>query len=377
MIRIGCSLGFWGDSNSGAFQLVEHGNIDYLVGDYLAEVTMGLLARMKSQGGARGGMGEGGFVSEFVYSVWKPLMKKIVEKNIKVVVNAGGMNPRACKAAIEKISKEAGLNVRVGCVVGDDLMEKREELKSNGKLQQFAVEGSQEPLLPDDKLCLSFNAYLGALPIAKALKNGAQVIVTGRCADSALILGPLIHEFGWSASDYDLLATGSLGGHILECGCQCTGGNFTDWRESCNSGNGGWENSGFPIVEFYKDGKMVVTKPENTGGIVTWGTVAEQIVYEIHNPGEYILPDVILDFRNVTLEENFGGPNRVLVLGAKGRAPTAFYKISSTYFDGYWIAAELVITGFEAKQKVYHKTCLRIINRVIGCSSWFSNLGKK
>lgn len=352
MIRIGCYLGFWGDSNTGAFQLVKHGNIDYLVGDYLAEVTMGLLARMKKQGGARGGMGDGGFVSEFVYSVWKPLMKEIIQKNIKVIVNAGGMNPMACKEAIEQITKEAGLEIKVGCVIGDDLMEEKEKLKSEGKLQSFSVEESEEPTLPDDKLCLSFNAYLGAFPIVNALKKGAQVIVTGRCVDSALILAPLIYEFGWKATDYDLLASGSLGGHILECGCQCCGGNFTDWELSYHSPHGGWENSGFPIIEFYNDGKMIVTKPDRTGGLVSWATVAEQIVYEIHNPGEYILPDVILDFRDVVLQENYGGPNRVLVTGAKGRPPTPFYKISSTYFDGYWISAELVITGFDAKRKV-------------------------
>ena len=273
-------------------------------------------------------------------------------KNIKVIVNAGGMNPLACKAAIEKVTQEAGLTVRVGCVYGDDLMEQKETLKSENKLVSFSVEDAEEPILPDDKMCLSFNAYLGALPLVKALENGAQVIVTGRCADSALVLAPLIYEFGWKQTDYDLLASGSLGGHILECGCQATGGNFTDWELSFHSGNGGWVNSGYPIIEFYSDGKMIVTKPPNTGGIVSWGSVAEQIVYEIHNPASYILPDVVLDFTKVHLTENYGGQNRVLVTGAKGRPPTPYYKISSTFFDGYWISAELLITGFDAKEKV-------------------------
>ena len=347
-MKIGCSLGFWGDTNVGAFQLVDSG-IDYLVGDYLAEVTMGILARMKNEGAARGGMGDGGFVSEFVYSVWKPLMGKILAKNIKVIVNAGGMNPLACKKAIEKVSKAAGLTVTVACVTGDDLMDKKEALKEAGKLSVFSVETAEEPLLPDGKLCLSFNAYLGAKPIQIALQNGAQVIVTGRCVDSALILAPLMHEFGWSETDFDLLAAGSVGGHIIECGCQCTGGNFTDWEKSAFSANGGWANAGFPILEVSKNGDLVVTKPANTGGIVSWGSVVEQIVYEIHDPARYYLPDVIVDFTNLKVTEL--GNDRVSVKGAKGYPPTKFYKISSTYFNGYWIAAELLITGFEAKQK--------------------------
>jgi hypothetical protein len=350
-VRIGCSLGFWGDSNLGARQLVQSGDIDYLVGDYLAEVTMGILARMKSQGGARGGMGDGGFVSEFVYSVWKPLMKQILAKNIKVIVNAGGMNPIACKEAIEKLSSEAGLTVRVACVQGDDIKDKISELEQNKQVIPFRVEDAEEPLFPSDRVCLSANAYFGARPIVLALQQGAQVIVTGRCVDSALVLAPLMYEFQWKPTDYDLLASGSLAGHIIECGCQCTGGNFTDWELSSSSGPG-WVNPGFPIVEVYPNGTMVVTKPPNTGGIVNFGSVAEQIVYEIHNPAEYLLPDVALDFRSVTLQENYGGPDRVFVSGAKGRAPTPYYKVSSTFFNGYFISAQLLITGIDAARKV-------------------------
>jgi hypothetical protein len=350
-VRIGCSLGFWGDSNLGARQLVQSGEIDYLVGDYLAEVTMGILARMKSQGGARGGMGDGGYVSEFVFSVWKPLMKDILAKNIKVVVNAGGMNPIACKEAIEKVSSEAGLSVRVACVQGDDLKDKISEFEQSKSLFPFRVEDAEEPLFPSNQVCLSANAYFGARPIVLALQQGAQVVVTGRCVDSALVLAPLMYEFQWKPTDYDLLAAGSLAGHIIECGCQCTGGNFTDWELAAKSG-AGWVNPGFPVVEVYPNGSMLVSKPPNTGGVVNFGSVAEQIVYEIHNPGQYLLPDVTLDFRSVTLQQNYGGPDRVFVSGAKGRAPTPYYKISSTFFGGYSISAQLLITGFDAKRKV-------------------------
>jgi hypothetical protein len=202
-------------------------------------------------------------------------------------------------------------------------------------------------------MIMSFNAYFGAHAIRKALEAGAQIVVTGRCADSALVLGPLMFEYQWDCNDaryYDLLASASLAGHIIECGCHATGGNFTDWRLSAASANGGWANVGFPIVEFASDGTFVVSKPENTGGIVSVATISEQLVYEIGDPEAYLLPDVIVDMSNTTLKQL--APDRVWVSGAKGAPPTAFYKTSSTYFDGYRLTAELMIGGFEAAEKV-------------------------
>lgn len=223
---------------------MKQASIDYLVADYLAEVTMGILAkRRKATGTQMGGAGEGGYVAEFVTFVWKPLMKDILEKNIKVVTNAGGLNPLACKAAIEKAAQDAGLPVpKVAAVFGDDLMPTKDDLLARNTFQPFKPvdEGAPEEFIPKDKNVLSLNAYIGATAVLEALNDGAQIVVTGRCVDSAVVLGPLMHEFQWKVTDYDKLASGSLAGHIIECGCQATGGNFTDWKQSAYSKNGGW-----------------------------------------------------------------------------------------------------------------------------------------
>eukprot|EP01118_Nematostelium_gracile_P013304 TRINITY_DN5002_c0_g1_i2.p1 TRINITY_DN5002_c0_g1~~TRINITY_DN5002_c0_g1_i2.p1 ORF type:complete len:626 (-),score=175.22 TRINITY_DN5002_c0_g1_i2:28-1905(-) len=346
-IRIGCSSAFWGDTPSAAHQLVTMGgHLDYLVSDYLAEVTMCILARAKSKG-ASGGAGEGGYVREYVDTVWKPLMKQIMDRNIKLVTNAGGMNPLALKLAIEQAAKEANLPIPiVAAIHGDDLTDKIHDLKEEGKLEPFTLVNEKEELWKDGVPIMSVNAYIGALPIVEALQNGAQIIVTGRCVDSALVLGPLIHEFKWNFNDFDLLSAGSLAGHIIECGCQATGGNFTDWRESLA---GGWTNVGFPIVECNVDGSFVVTKPENTGGIVTVGTVSEQMLYEIGDPKAYILPDVVCDWSQV--EINQLAKNRVSVRGARGNSPTNTYKLSVTTLGGFKMGGSLMIGGVDAAEK--------------------------
>lgn len=258
-----------------------------------------------------------------------------------------GLNPLACKEAIEKAAEAAGLEVpKVAAIMGDDVLSWTEEWREKGALQPLVVEEDTEELWPKERPLLSSNAYFGALPIAEALSQGAQIIVTGRCADSALVLGPLIFEFGWQRTQYDLLSAGSLAGHIIECGCQATGGNFTDWRLSHAEG---WDNVGFPVVECFENGSFIVTKPPNTGGIVTPATVGEQMLYEIHDPASYILPDVVCDWRAVTIHEL--SKNRVKVQGARGRAPTPLYKISATSVDGYKISGELMIGGQEAGDK--------------------------
>ncbi|PRP77693.1 hypothetical protein PROFUN_00554 [Planoprotostelium fungivorum] len=345
-VRIGCHSAFWGDSVEAARQLVEHGgHLDYLVSDYLAEITMCILARSKKK--ARGGAGDGGFVQEFVDYVWRPLMKPLLDRNIKVITNAGGMNPKALKEAIEKATADAGLPVpKIAAVV-----ERLADLRGENALKTFQVGGEEEKLWDESKLVMSANAYIGAFPIAQALEDGAQVVVTGRCVDSAIVLGPLIHEYGWKEEQYDLLSSGSLAGHIIECGCQATGGNFTDWRESLK---GGWDNVGFPIVECAADGSFIVTKPEKTGGIVTVATVCEQLLYEIGDPAAYILPDVTCDWSNVIVEQQVpssGGAGRVSVRGAKGRSPTDTYKVSITSVDGFRMNATLMIGGESAAEK--------------------------
>jgi hypothetical protein len=355
-ISIGCFSGFWGDSKTGAAQLVRKGNIDFLVGDYLAEVTMGILARLQNQGSQ--GIGTGGHITEFAKVVWEPLLKEIVAKKIRVITNAGGMSPNALKKQLEAIAQKQGIQVQIASVEGDNLTDKYQDLLKNKSILPFsAVESDVEPL-PNDKVkVLSLNTYLGAFPIAHALDNGAQVVVTGRIVDSALVLGPLIHAFKWSPTDYDLLAKGSIIGHIIECGCHATGGNFTDWEESYAQG---WHDVGFPIAECFADGTGIITKPPNTGGLVSKATVAEQLVYEILDPAAYYLPDVIADFRSVILEEEIvdragkdqrAVPGRVRVSGGRGKPPTQYYKASITAVSGFKSEGMIIIGGPNARRK--------------------------
>ena len=331
MVRIGCGAGFWGDSAAGSAQLVAHGALDYLVMDYLAEITMSILARMKSADASTG------YATDFVSAVMQPLLGDIVARGIKVVTNAGGVNPLACKAALEQVATAAGLSLRVAAVIGDDLLDAADALRAAS-----VTEMDSGALLP--ARLASINAYLGAAPIAAALGAGADVVITGRCVDSALVLGPLMHEFGWAAPDYDKLAAGSLAGHIIECGTQCTGGLFTDWQDVP-----GWDDMGFPIAECAADGSFVITKPDGTGGLVNRATVAEQVTYEIGDPAHYMLPDVCCDFSRVELREL--GPQRVEVRGARGHAPSPSYKVSATYPDGYRATATMMIGGVDARRK--------------------------
>lgn len=329
IVRIGGASGAWGDSPLAIPQLLGAG-VDYLMLDYLAEVTMSLLARARLKDPA------GGFPPDFV-SYLKPVLPEIARRGVKVVANAGGVNPQGCKAALEAAIAAAGLSLTVGVVLGDDLMPHLGLLRDAGIRE--AATGAPIP----DRL-LTANAYLGALPIAAALAAGADIVVTGRCADSALALGILMHEFGWSAGDHDRLAAGSLVGHILECGPQATGGTFTDWQRVPR-----WEDIGYPIAECRADGSFVLTKPEGTGGLVEPAVVAEQTLYEVGDPAAYILPDVIADFSAVTAVQE--GPDRVLVRGARGRPPTGHYKVSATWQDGYRAVATVAIVGPDAALK--------------------------
>ncbi|KAG0377098.1 hypothetical protein BGX24_006728 [Mortierella sp. AD032] len=359
-VRIGCYSAFWGDSVSAAEQLVtlEGKNLDYLVADYLAEVTMGLLARHRKSGAnpkKESRAGPGGYVGDFITFVWKRLIEDIVANGTKVITNAGGLDPLALKEAIEQIAEENGIKgLVVAAVTGDDLHERAKEMNAKGELIPFNyITGNKDEVdrYPGaEKKNLSLNAYLGAIPIAEALDAGATIVVTGRVVDSALVLGPLLHEYKWNPNkDWDQMAGASLAGHIIECGCHTTGGNFTDWELSANSPHGGWANMGFPVVECKSNGDFIVTKPAETGGLVTVATVSEQLVYEVLDPGSYILPDVILDLRNVKVSQI--GKDRVLVTGAKGRPPTPYLKCSGIYVEGYKITADLWIGGVDARRK--------------------------
>ncbi|MGE0387048.1 MAG: acyclic terpene utilization AtuA family protein [Gammaproteobacteria bacterium] len=332
-VRIGGAGGFLGDSSTAAPQLLRGGNLDYIVLDYLAEATMSLLAR----GQAR--QPEGGFARDFTDWIWRDNLRELKIRGVKLVTNAGALNPRACRARMEAIAAEAGLSFRIAVIEGDDLRPRLPAIAGRGLTEMFTGAPFPEPAR-----VLSANAYLGAGPIAAALDAGAEIVITGRVVDSALVLGPLMHEFGWSASDYDLLAAGSLAGHVLECGAQATGGLFTDWEQVPD-----WAHIGYPIAECTADGSFVVTKPDGTGGLCVPATVAEQILYEIGDPQAYLLPDVACDFSGVRVES--AGPGRVRVSGARGRPPTGRYKICVTWRDGHRCIAVMPVLGRDAARK--------------------------
>lgn len=298
-----------------------------------------------------------GYIGEFLTYVLAPLLPKLLANKTRVITNAGGLDPVGLKELIEKHIKEKGYqDVKVAAVWGDDLIPRRHELSRAKALKPFEpLNGLAQPeaIFNDNDNLLSLNAYLGAEPIVQALKSGAQIIVTGRVVDSALVLAPLAYACNWELSPISAhinkIASASLAGHIIECGAQCTGGNFTDWREGAFSGFGGWSNMGYPIVEFNADGTFIVTKPARTGGVVSKLSVTEQMLYEVLDPANYLLPDVNLDLSHVEVTEV--GVNRVRVSGAKGRPPTPWIKCTAIKQDGYRIEGALIVPGHEARQK--------------------------
>lgn len=330
-IRIGGASGYWGESMMATPQLLQVEGMDYLVYDFLAEITMSILAR------ARAAKPEMGYATDFISGVLKPNLREIADKKVKILTNAGGVNPEACGAAARELIKEAGLDLRVAVVTGDDLLDRAQDFAA----MQDMFSGAD---CPDPASLASVNAYLGGFPVAKALDGGADIVITGRSVDSAVTLGACIHAFGWQPQDLDALAGGSLAGHIIECGPQASGGNFTDWKLS-----GDIAEIGYPFIDIDGDGVFTVMKPEGTSGVVNVGTVSEQMLYEIGDPQAYLLPDVTCDFSEVTIEQ--AGDNQVRVAQAKGHTPPTHYKVCATYADGFRAGTLMSFIGLQAAAK--------------------------
>ena len=337
-IRIAAGQGFWGDLLDAPVRQVETGPIDYLMLDYLAEVTMSIMQKQRSRDP------EAGYAKDFV-----PLMKQIlpicVERDIRVTANAGGVNVLGCANAVKTVARELGLSgrLKIGIVTGDDIMARLDELLERGVELRNMDTG--EPLKTVRERIQSANAYLGAWPMVEALNQGAHVVITGRATDTGLTLAPLIHEFEWAADDWNRLAAGTIAGHIIECGAQASGGNCQyDWESIPDLAN-----VGFPIAEGFPDGTFVITKHEGTGGCVNVPSVKEQLLYEMGDPHEYITPDVVADFTTIRLADD--GKDRVRVYGIEGRPATEFLKVSISYSAGFKAVGTLVYSWPDAYKK--------------------------
>jgi len=354
-IRIASGQGFWGDLIEAPYWQVTSGEIDYLVMDYLAEVTMSILQKQKNKDPKLG----------YARDI-PPLMRRILpvckEKGIKVITNGGGVNPGACAEAIAAVAAELGISgLKIAVIEGDNIKDRIDELIASGAALANMETG--EPVnLVKEKL-LSANVYFGAFPIVEALQQGADIVITGRTTDTGLTLAPMIHEFGWEREDFDKMAVGTVAGHILECGAQATGGNFLgDWESIENM-----EKPGFPIAEAYPSGEVVITKHESLGGAVTIETVSEQLLYEIGDPAEYITPDCVADFTTIHL--SYDGKDRVRMSGVKGKPYTPFYKVSCSYEYGYSSFATLTYSWPQALTK--GKAADRILRKrleALGCT---------
>lgn len=343
-VRIGGACAFYGDSSVAPTQLIKAG-VDYLILDYLAEATMAAFGGMRKAGHPVG------FATDFTEWVWKDNIRELKATGTKIVTNAGGLTPKACVARMQEIAKEAGLSFKIAWVDGDDIISRVDEI--SGHTEMFT--GERFP--PKDQI-MTVNAYLGGSPIARALAMGADVVITGRCVDSALTLGILMHEFGWRSDEHDKLSQGSLAGHVIECGAQGSGGLFTDWEQVPD-----WANVGYPIVECHADGSFVVTKPPGTGGLVNEAVVAEQILYEVGDPQAYMLPDVVCDFSTVSVKQD--GKDRVRVTGAKGYPPTGKYKVCLTWADGFRCIGFMAVVGRDAVRKA-QRQAEAVLERVNG-----------
>jgi hypothetical protein len=336
-IRIASGQGFWGDLQTAPKDQLTKGPIDYMMMDYLAEVTMSILQKQKMKDPSLG------YARDLV-----PLMEDIlpilIQKNIKVITNGGGVNPTACRDAVFTVAKKLGIKgLKIGVIVGDDILGSLDSLMEQGiDLNNMDTNESIATIRPR---IMSANVYFGARPIVEALQQGAQIVIAGRTTDTALTYAPMIHEFGWNWNDWDKLAAGVVAGHILECGGQASGGNFSgDWRSIPDLAH-----IGFPIAEAFPNGEIVITKHENTGGLVSVQTISEQLLYEIGDPTNYITPECIADFTTIKLEQL--ETNRIKVSGVKGKPATEFYKVSMSYSDGYTAVGTLTYAWPDALDK--------------------------
>jgi Acyclic terpene utilisation family protein AtuA len=336
LVRIANGQGFWGDSIDAPVRLVEAGGIDYLTLDYLAEVTLSIMQKQRRKDP------DLGYATDFV-DLMRRVLPQLKAKGIRVVANAGGVNPEACGRAVLAVARQLGVTgLRIATVTGDDVLPRLAEFQAQGL--KLANLDTGEGLFDTPRDILSANVYLQTQAMVEALDTGADIVLTGRCTDPGLTLAPLIHEFKWAADDWDLLAAGTIAGHILECGAQATGGNFTRWWEVPEL----W-NVGYPIAECSEDGTFIVTKPAGTGGMVSIDTVSEQLVYEMGDPHAYLTPDVVADFTSVHLDQ--AGPDRVRVSGITGQPRTPFLKVSGAYLKGYKATGQLTLCGPRALEK--------------------------
>jgi hypothetical protein len=336
-IRIASGQGFWGDLQTAPMDQVTKGPIDYLMMDFLAEVTMSIMQKQKRRNP------ELGYAKDLVQII-EQILPICIEKNIKIITNGGGANPEGCRDAILKSANKKGYtNLKIAAVHGDDILPNVEQLRKKGIPFTNLENGASFDSIGHK--ILSANVYFGARPIVEALKQGVQIVITGRTTDTSLTYAPMIHEFGWLWDDWDKLAAGVVAGHILECGGQSTGGNFSaDWKSVPDLAH-----IGFPIAEAYPNGEFIITKHENTGGLVSIDTITEQLMYEIGDPQNYITPDCVADFSSIKLEQV--GNNRVRVFGVKGRPDTDTFKVSMAYADGYTAVSTLTFTWPDALEK--------------------------
>ncbi|QEG23146.1 acyclic terpene utilization AtuA family protein [Mariniblastus fucicola] len=343
-VLIANGQGFWGDSILGPIRLVNEGPLDYLTLDYLAEVTMSIMQKLKMRDP------NAGYATDFVRMVER-VLPVCREKGIKIVANAGGVNPQACRAAVADVVRKLGIKgLKIGVVEGDDILSDLKSLIDGG--EKFKNMDTGEELAPYLDKVMSANVYIGAEPIVEALQQGADIVITGRATDPSVVLAPLMYEFGWSLDDMHMMAAGTIAGHIVECGAQCTGGNFVGWKDVPDMAR-----MGYPVIEASPDGTFVVTKHEGTGGLVNVETVSSQLVYEMGDPSCYITPDCIADFTSIQLQQE--SENRVQVSGIRGAAATDTYKVSVSFKDGYKLVGQLTVAGPDAVEKA--KLCADIV----------------
>jgi hypothetical protein len=336
VVRIANGQGFWGDSVDAPARLVEEGPIDFLTLDYLAEVTMSILQKLRRRDPRQG------YATDFVQLIGR-ILPRLRAGSVRVLANAGGVNPDGCRAALLEVARSAGARgLRIGTVKGDDIYDDLDRLLASGVELRNMDDG--RPLTDIRDRVLSANVYISSFPAAEAFARGADIVVTGRSTDPGLVVSPLLATYGWAPDAWDLLAAGTVAGHIVECGAQCTGGNFSRWWEVK-----GWDRLGYPIVEVAADGTFVVTKHDGTGGLVTVDTVAEQLLYEMGDPKRYVTPDCVADFTTIRLEQE--GRDRVRVSGIRGGPATDSYKVSISYLEGYKAVGELTISGPDAVAK--------------------------